>query len=252
MKIVTWNVNGLRAAYSKGFLKWMEKYSPDILCLQETKLQEEQIPKELKDHSEYYKYWGFAKKRGYSGTAVFTKEKPVNVSYKMDGGKFDDEGRIITLEFKNYFLVNIYAPHSRHDLSRLEFKVEFMDVLIKYLKSLEKKKPIILCGDYNIAHREIDLARPKDNVENPGFRPEERAKMDKLIDSGFVDTFRMFTKGNGHYTWWSYRMNARKRNIGWRIDYVLVSKKLSKNIKNAFILSDVMGSDHCPAGVEFK
>ena len=251
MKIITWNVNGLRAAYSKGFLDWFKKANPDILCLQEIKLQEEQIPKELKYYTGYNKYWNYAERRGYSGTVIFSKIKPKKVNYSMDGGKFDDEGRLITLEFDDYFLTNVYAPHSRRDLSRLEFKIEFYDVMLKYFKKL-KKKPNIICGDFNIAHKEIDLARPKDNVNNAGFTKEERELMDKTLKLGLVDTFRIFTKENGHYTWWSYMHNARKRNIGWRIDYVLVSEKLKSRVKNGFILPDVMGSDHCPAGVDFK
>jgi exodeoxyribonuclease-3 len=248
MKIISWNVNGIRAVMKKGFSDFTHKTNPDILCLQETKAHPDQVDK-LLDNYEHH-YWNSADKKGYSGTAVFSKVKPLKVTYGGGLDEGDTEGRVIILEFEKFHLVNVYTLNSQRGLTRLSYRQKWDDAFLKLLKKLEKSKPVILCGDLNVAHKEIDLARPKNNVKNAGFTPEERSGFDNYIAAGFVDTFRMFTESGEHYSFWSYMFNARKKNIGWRIDYFMVSKKLKDKVKNSRILKMVMGSDHAP--VELK
>lgn len=263
MKIYSWNVNGIRAVHNKGMLvPFVEKHKPDILCLQETKAQQGQSEVDLPDYEEY---WNSAEKKGYSGTAIFTKHKPRTVinsfpkeiSKKSDGflDKYGDplkEGRVITAEFEKFFVVTVYTPNAKNDLSRIPLRHKHWDpAFLAYCKELEKKKPVIFCGDLNVAHTEDDLARPKENKGKKGFTVEEREGFQNFIDNGFADTFRILTKGNGHYTWWTHWANARARNVGWRIDYFLVSGSLKNKIKSAKIHADVMGSDHCPVSIEF-
>jgi len=250
MKIISWNVNGIRAVYRKNFFKWMRKNNPDILCLQEIKAQEEQIPEELVKPEGYYSYFNFAERKGYSGTAVYTKKKPLRVEYKLGLKRFDQEGRILKLKYPGFTLINLYFPHGAHDKRNLAYKLKVYNRLINYLKKIRDKN-IILIGDFNIAHKEIDLARPKDNEDNIMFTPEERGQIDKIIKLGFIDTFRKFNKKGENYTWWPYRFNAKERNLGWRLDYVFVSKTIIPKIKKSFILNKVIYSDHCPIGVEF-
>ncbi len=262
MKIISWNVNGIRAVHKKGlFLPFIKKYDPDILCLQETKALQHQNEMDLPNYTEY---WNSAEKKGYSGTAIFTKEKPISVTltwpeatakkYKLNKDGYGDvtkEGRLVVAEFKSFYVVSVYTPNAKDDLSRIPLRHKQWDpAFLEYMKELEKNKPVIFCGDLNVAHTPDDLARPKENVGNKGFTDEEREGLQNFIDAGFVDTFRMFTKGNGHYSWWSHFANARARNVGWRIDYVFVSKKLEKKVKSAKILPEVMGSDHCPVSME--
>ncbi len=261
MKIVSWNVNGLRAVHKKGlFVPFIQKYSPDIICLQEIKSQKHQNELDL---SQYEEYWNPAEKAGYSGTAIFSKEKPLSVTfgfpeeilekYKLEDGYGDPnkEGRVLTAEFPDFFIVNCYTPNSKGDLSRLPLRHKQWDpAFLEYLKDLKRKKSVIFCGDLNVAHTEDDLANPKQNEGEHGFTKEERAGIDNLIKSGFVDTFRHFTQGNGHYTWWTHWANARARNIGWRIDYFFVNKEFLPEIKTSEILPDVLGSDHCPIFIE--
>jgi len=250
-KIISWNVNGIRAVIKKGFLDFLKKYDPDIICLQETKAQPEQVELELPQYP--YKYWNWAEKKGYSGTAIFSKIKPNRFKNDLDIKKHDNEGRIITLEFNNYFLINVYTPNSKRELTRLQYRYKEWDPdFLEYICELEKKKPVIFCGDLNVAHTEIDLANPKTNRTrnnfpgNAGFTDEERSGFDNITDKGFIDTFRYFNPEPGHYSWWSYRANARERNIGWRIDYFCISPKLIKDIDNSIILKEIMGSDHAP------
>lgn len=248
MKMISWNVNGIRAVLKKGFLEFMEQQQPDILCLQETKAAQEQVEINL---AGYEQFWNSAKKKGYSGTAIFSKQKPLQVQYGILNEIHDQEGRVITLEYASFYLVNVYVPNSKRDLSRLEYRSAEWDVeFLSYLKALEVKKPVIFCGDMNVAHKEIDLSFPKENVNNHGFTPQERAGFDRMIESGFIDTFREFEKGGGHYTWWSPFSKCRERNIGWRIDYFLVSQNLRSKVENSSILPEVMGSDHCPVVLE--
>jgi len=249
MRIASWNVNGIRAAYKKDFLKWFIKTNADIVCLQEIRTQLEQMPKDLIKPEEYYSYFNFAEKKGYSGTAVFTKKKPLKAEYGLGLKRFDDEGRIIKLNYSNFTLINLYFPHGAHDKRNLKYKLKAYDHLINYLKR-NKDKNIILIGDFNIAHQEIDLARPKDNKNNIMFTSEERKQLDRIIDLGFIDTFRRFNKKPGNYTWWPYRFNAKERNLGWRLDYIFTSKTLTPKLKKAFILNKVIGSDHCPIGID--
>ncbi len=248
MKIMSWNVNGLRSLLAKDlFVKFVGQHQPDCLCLQETKTADK-VAVGLQGYEEY---WNHARKAGYAGTAVFTRVKPLKVTDGIGIPKHDEEGRVITLEFRDFFLVNVYVPNSKRDLSRLPYREKEWDVdFLKYLKYLEKKKPVVFCGDLNVAHTEIDLTYPKANVKNHGFTPQERAGFDNIVEAGFLDTFREFEKGPGHYTWWSPFGNCRCRNIGWRIDYFCVSKSLRPQLKKAFILKDVMGSDHCPVGID--
>lgn len=248
MKIISWNVNGIRSILKKGFLDFVRSNDPDILCLQETKATSQDVKIDL---PEYHQYWNSAQKKGYSGTCVFTKQKPLSVVNGILLDIHDLEGRIITLEYPTFFLVNVYVPNSKRDLSRLEYRSKQWDVdFLNYLKSLENKKPVIFCGDLNVAHTEIDLSFPKANVKNHGFTPEEREGFNRLVGSGFIDTFREFEKAPGHYTWWSNFNKCRERNLGWRIDYFLISSSLRSQLKNSYILSDVMGSDHCPIALE--
>lgn len=249
MKLISWNVNGIRSVLRKGFIDFVKKANPDVLCLQETKGTEDQAGIGMDLHH-YLHYWNVPQRAGYSGTAVLTKVKPLKVTNGIGIAQHDNEGRVITLEFDGFYLGNVYVPNSKRDLSRLDYRAKEWDVdFLKYLKKLEKKKPVIFCGDLNVAHKEIDLANPKANEHNHGFTPQERAGFDNLVKAGFIDTFREFHKEGGHYTWWSQMGNCRKRNIGWRIDYFLISPALQKPLKDAFILKDVMGSDHCPVGI---
>lgn len=249
MKIVSWNVNGIRAVYKKGFLEWLEKTNADIVCLQEIKIQTESLPSDLASPKNYYSFFNFADKKGYSGVAVYVRKKPLSIEKKLGIGRFDIEGRILKLEFPNFLLINIYLPHGGRQKENLDYKLEVYKYLLNYLKKI-KNKNIILIGDFNIAHQEIDLARPKSNKDNIMFTPAERKQIDRIIGLGFIDTFRKFYKDNGHYTWWPYGFNARQRNLGWRIDYAFTSKNLTPKLKNAFILNKVPGSDHCPIGIE--
>ncbi|MFA6476317.1 MAG: exodeoxyribonuclease III [Candidatus Paceibacterota bacterium] len=248
LKIYSWNVNGIRAAVKNGFADWLKEEKPDIVGLQEIKINDVARAKEEFDFAGYNEYWHHAKRPGYSGTAILSKIEPTSV----DRGDWDDEGRVITLEFEKFYFVNTYFPNANHELTRLGFKEEFNKNWLAYIKKLEVKKPVVTCGDFNVAHQEIDLARPKDNVGNAGFTKEERAWADKFIEHGLIDTYRLINGNKGQYSWWSYRMGARARNIGWRIDYFLVSEKLKKNIKNAFIDDTVLGSDHCPVGITLE
>jgi len=247
MKILSWNVNGIRAVYKRGFLKWLNQTKADIVCLQETKAQKEQIPDDLINPKGYYSYFNSASKKGYSGVAVYSKTKPEKAEYKLGMKRFDQEGRILKLKYPKFTLINIYLPHGGRGKENLDYKLESYKYLLNYLKR-NKSKNIILIGDFNIAHQEIDLARPKDNKNNIMFSPIERKQIDKIIKLGFTDTFRKFNQKTGNYTWWPYYRNCRERNIGWRIDYVFTSRNLK--LKNAFILKNVSGSDHCPIGVE--
>lgn len=250
MKLVSWNVNGLRAIYKKGFEESFKKLDADIFCIQETKMQEGQIELDLQG---YYQYYNYAERKGYSGTAIFTKKEPLNVEYGIGIEEHDKEGRVITLEFDRFYMVNCYTPNSGRELARLEYRMTWEEAFKKYLIELDKQKPVIICGDLNVAHTEIDLKNPKSNRKNAGFTDEERSKIESLLNSGFTDTFRkIYPDKEGAYTWWSYMFNARANNAGWRIDYFLVSDRISKNIKDAYIYSKIMGSDHCPVGLEIE
>lgn len=250
MKLISWNVNGLRAAVQKGFLDYFNQEDADIFCLQETKLQAGQIDLELNG---YHQYWNYAEKKGYSGTAIFTKKEPISVTYGLGIEEHDKEGRVITLEFENFFMITVYTPNSQEALARLDYRMKWEDDFRAYLLKLNEIKPVIVCGDLNVAHQEIDLKNPKTNRKNAGFSDEEREKMGKLLDSGFIDTFRYFyPELTGAYSWWSYRFNARKNNAGWRIDYFLVSERLKDSLENAEIHKDILGSDHCPVVLKLK
>ena len=253
MRILSWNVNGIRAVHRKGFLEWLKKDSPDILCIQETKANPRQVPPLLRHPHPYKSFWSFADKKGYSGVAIYTKEEPLSVERTLKiTKKFDEEGRGLRAEYSHFILFNLYFPHGGRDQSKVPYKLEVYKEFIRYLDKLKKeRKPIILCGDFNIAHKEIDLTNPKNNVKNTMFLPEERKYIDKVTKQGYVDTFRTFNKEPGNYTWWPFMNNARERNIGWRIDYIFVSSDFITNAKDAFILPKVMGSDHCPIGIEF-
>ena len=249
MKIVSWNVNGIRAMLKKGFLDFMDEVEPDIICLQETKASPEQVDLALDAYP--HKFWNSAVKKGYSGTAIFSKIPPISVENDLKITKHDMEGRVICFELKHYYLVTVYTPNSKRDLSRLDYRYKEWDVdFLIYLKNLEQNKPVIFCGDLNVAHKEIDLKNPKSNKRNAGFTDEERMSFDNYISSDFVDTFRMFNKEDSHYTWWSYMFNARAKNIGWRIDYFCVSNIIKNKIKKSIILPEVMGSDHAPILIE--
>ena len=248
MRLISWNVNGIRACIGKGFRSFFDQIEADIFAVQETKMQDGQADLEI---SGYYRYMSSALKKGYSGTLIYTKVKPLNVYYGIDG-KYNDEGRLITLEFTDYYLVNSYTPNSQDGLKRLDYRMEFEDDLRNYLTSLNKIKPVILCGDLNVAHQPIDLRNPKQNEQNPGYSIEERTKMSMLLDAGFVDSYRYLYPSKIEYSWWSYRFNARMKNIGWRIDYFIVSKDYQNKIKDAKILMDIVGSDHCPVLLELE
>ena len=248
MRFVSWNVNGLRACLKKGFVESVTALDADFICLQETKMERGQAEVELPG---YHEYWSSAEKKGYSGTAVFARREPLSVTYGIGAGPFDREGRAITLEYGDFFLVNVYVPNAQQGLTRLPFRMEWEDELRSYLKGLDGKKPVVLCGDLNVAHEEIDLKNPKSNRGNAGFSDQEREKMTALLGSGFADSFRvLYPDKTGAYTWWSYRFNARKNNAGWRIDYFIVSERLMPRVKDQIIHADVTGSDHCPVELD--
>ena len=250
MKIISWNVNGLRAIMKKNFLDYISSEHPDILCIQESKLQEEQIPEELAELAEYQQYWSFAEKKGYSGTAIFSRRKPLSIETGLDDD--DPEGRTIIADYGEFVLINCYFPNGKMSDERLAFKLQFYDKMLDKMDSIVKsRKNIIVCGDYNTAHKEIDLKNPKANEKDSGFLPIERAWLDKLVEHNYVDTFRYFDPGPDQYSWWSYRFGARKRNAGWRIDYFWVNEKFIDKLSSAFIQQSIMGSDHCPVGIEF-
>lgn len=249
MKIISWNLNGIRSAHNKGLLNWVKKTNADIYCFQELKAQESQIPIDLLDLKKYKHYFNTAEKKGYSGVGVFTKEKPIKQENKLGSTRFDKEGRILKLEFKDFILINFYIPYGGREKENLEYKLQTYKKIFSYLKKL-KNKNVILVGDFNIAHQEIDLARPRSNKNNIMFTPKEREQIDKLLNLGFVDTFRELNGDKIQYTWWSHFANARARNLGWRIDYVFSSKNFIPKIKKAFILDKVYGSDHCPIGID--
>lgn len=248
MRLISWNVNGLRAVMKKGFEEIFYGLNADVFCLQETKLQEGQIELDLPG---FEKYWSYAEKKGYSGTAVFTRISPISVSHNLGIPEHDNEGRVVTLEFEEYYLVCVYTPNAQDELKRLDYRMKWEDDFRTYVCELDKKKPVIICGDLNVAHKEIDLKNPKANVGNPGFSYEEREKFSELLDSGFTDTFRyLYPDLEGAYSWWSYRANAREKGVGWRIDYFLVSDRLRDNIDKAYICPEIFGSDHCPVGID--
>lgn len=250
MKLVSWNVNGIRACVKKGFLEYFNEVDADIFCIQETKLQENQIQLDLEG---YYQYWNYAERKGYSGTAVFSKVEPISVEYGIELEEPDIEGRVISLEYKDFYLVNVYTPNSKRDLTRLDYRLKWEDAMKEHLIQLNEKKPVLFCGDLNVAHREIDLKNPKPNIGNSGFTYEERGKMTSLLDAGFVDSFRYLYPDRGDvYTWWSYMNKVRERNIGWRIDYFLVSEKIADRMKDAQIHYEILGSDHCPVLLEVE
>ena len=252
MKLISWNVNGLRAAVNKGFDDFFKKENADIFCIQETKMQEDQLDENIKGiFKEYNSYWNSAEKKGYSGTAIFTKKKPMNITYGIGIEEHDKEGRVITLEFENFFMVNCYTPNAKRELERLDYRMVWEDEFRKYLLKLNESKPVVMCGDLNVAHEEIDLKNPKTNRRNAGFTDEERGKMTELLNAGFTDTFRyLYPDKPDMYTWWSYMFKAREKNAGWRIDYFIVSNSIQDKIKESYIYSDVMGSDHCPVGLD--
>jgi len=251
MRILSWNVNGIRSAAEKGFLKWLEKESPDIMCLQETKAMPSQLDGPLAEPEGYISYWNGPARKGYAGVAVYTKKRPASVDKDFGPASFDTEGRALILRFKGLTLMNVYFPNGRMGKDRLEYKLAFYEEFLNYLKKT-KDGNIVICGDFNTAHKEIDLARPKENRMFSGFLPAEREWMDRFTARGYIDTFRNFNNGGGNYTWWDYKSRARERNVGWRIDYFFVNKKALPRVKNAFIMPDVRGSDHCPVGIEFK
>lgn len=250
MKLISWNVNGLRACMGKGFMDFFREADADVFCIQESKLQEGQISLDLPG---YHQYWNYAEKKGYSGTAVFSRQEPLQVSLGIGAEEHDREGRVITLEFGDFYLVTVYTPNSQDGLARLDYRMRWEEAFLSYLKQLEEKKPVVFCGDLNVAHREIDLKNPKTNRKNAGFTDEEREKFSVLLENGFTDTFRYFYPDlEGAYSWWSYRFHAREKNAGWRIDYFLVSDSLKDRLEEARIYSDVYGSDHCPVGLVLR
>lgn len=250
MKLISWNVNGLRACMDKGFMDFFKEMDADVFCLQETKLQAGQIEMDLPG---YYQYWNYAEKKGYSGTAMFTKTEPLNVTYGIGIEEHDKEGRVITAEFEEYFVVTVYTPNSQRELARLDYRMTWEEAFLNYIKSLDAKKPVIFCGDLNVAHKEIDLKNPKTNHKNAGFTDEERGCFSKVLESGFVDTFRYFyPEMKDIYSWWSYMFQARAKNAGWRIDYFVTSERLNEKLEDAKIHTTVMGSDHCPVELTLK
>jgi exodeoxyribonuclease-3 len=251
-KFVSWNVNGLRAALNNGFLDTFRELDPDILALQEIKVQPDQLPEALRSLDGYHLYWNPAKKKGYAGTAVFSKMAPIRVWCGLDGWLDDDEGRVLNLEFTDFFFINVYSPNAQPELKRLAFKQEFNRALLAHMDSLSQRKAMVLCGDLNVAHKEIDLANPKANTKNPGFSEKERAWMDAVTTAGYVDTFRKFDSSPDRYTWWSYRFNAREKNIGWRIDYFVVDPASGHRVLQAAIHETITGSDHCPVSIVFR
>ena len=250
MKLISWNVNGIRACVGKNFMEFFNEVNADIFCLQETKLEENQIDLQLDG---YHQYWNYAKKKGYSGTAIFTKKEPLSVMYGINIEEHDQEGRVITLEFEDFYMVTVYTPNSQNELKRLDYRMKWEDDFRNYLKELDDKKPVIVCGDLNVAHKEIDLKNPKTNRKNAGFTDEERNKFTELMEAGFIDTFRYFYPDKENiYSWWSYRFKAREKNAGWRIDYFCVSEKLEDRLVSASIHTEVLGSDHCPVELVIK
>ena len=250
MKLISWNVNGLRACMNKGFQDFLANSGADIFCVQETKMQKGQAEF---DFPGYEEYWNSAEKKGYSGTAIFTKIKPLSVSYDMGIAEHDQEGRIIRAEFDDFYLINVYTPNSQRELARLDYRMQWEDAFRTYVKQMDEKKPVIICGDLNVAHKEIDLKNFKTNHKNAGFTDEERAKMTQLLESGFIDSFRhLYPDKEGIYSWWSYMFKAREKNAGWRIDYFVVSNRLADRISDSLIYTDIMGSDHCPVGLILK
>lgn len=250
MKLISWNVNGLRACMDKGFMDFFSKMDADVFCLQETKLQAGQIEMDL---PEYHQYWNYAEKKGYSGTAMFTKKEPLNVTYGIGVEEHDHEGRVITAEFEDYFVVTVYTPNSQRELARLDYRMTWEEAFLNYIKSLDVKKPVIFCGDLNVAHKEIDLKNPKTNHKNAGFTDEERGCFSKVLENGFVDTFRYFYPDmKDIYSWWSYMFQARAKNAGWRIDYFVTSERLNEKLEDAKIHTTIMGSDHCPVELTLK
>ena len=250
MKLISWNVNGIRACVQKGFLDFFKEVDADIFCIQESKMQAGQLDLELEG---YHQYWNYAEKKGYSGTAIFTKKEPLSVQYGIGIEEHDHEGRVITLEFDDFYMVTVYTPNSQDELKRLEYRMRWETDFLAYLKKLEETKPVIFCGDLNVAHKEIDLKNPKTNRRNPGFTDEERGKFTEVLESGFVDTFRYFYPDMENiYSWWSYRFSARAKNTGWRIDYFCVSESLKDRLEDAKILTEILGSDHCPVELDLK
>lgn len=250
MKFISWNVNGIRACLTKGFMDFFNNVDADIFCLQETKVQAGQVELDLNG---YYQYWNYAEKKGYSGTAIFTKKEPISVSYGLGIEEHDKEGRVITLEFEDFYFITVYTPNSKTELERLDYRMIWEDEFRKYMKNLEEKKPVIVCGDLNVAHKEIDLKNPKTNRKNAGFTDEEREKFTELMNAGFIDTFRYFyPEQEGSYSWWSYRFKAREKNAGWRIDYFLTSNSMKDRLVSAKIHSEILGSDHCPVELVIK
>lgn len=250
MKLISWNVNGIRACVSKNFMEFFNEVDADIFCLQETKLQENQIDLQLEG---YFQYWNYAKKKGYSGTAIFTKKEPLSVTYGINIEEHDQEGRVITLEFEDFYMITVYTPNSQNELKRLDYRMKWEDDFRAYLKKLDEIKPVIVCGDLNVAHKEIDLKNPKTNRKNAGFTEEERNKFTELLNEGFIDTFRYFYPNEENiYSWWSYRFKAREKNAGWRIDYFCTSEKLKDRLVSAKIHTEVLGSDHCPVELIIK
>ena len=253
LKLASWNVNGIRAIAKKGLFEWLEKGKADIVCLQETKISPDDLTSELAQPNGYHSYWSHAKKKGYSGCVIYTKEKPLSIKHGFGIERFDCEGRTLIAEYAKFVLFNIYFPNGKANSERLQYKMDFYDAFLDYANTLRKKgKPLIICGDYNTAHKEIDLARPKQNETESGFLPMERAWMDKLVASGYIDTFRLFNKEPDNYTWWHMRTAARARNVGWRIDYFFASEEMKTMLSAAGIESNVMGSDHCPITLELK
>ena len=253
MKVLSWNVNGIRAVDRKGFFQWFTKEKPDVICLQEIKAQKEQLPSHLRNTPNYHLCINSAEKKGYSGVATYTKQKSLDVKMGFGIEKFDREGRILITEYSRFILFNIYFPNGKKNQERLDYKLDFYDTFLAYADNLKAKgKNIVVCGDFNTAHKEIDLARPKENEKISGFLPIERAWIDTFIDHGYIDTFREFNKQSGQYSWWDMKTRARERNVGWRIDYFFVNKEFMKYVKNAFILQEVLGSDHCPIGIEIE
>ena len=251
MKIISWNVNGIRAVAQKGFIEWLAGESPDVLCLQETKATPDQLSEPILSPKGYTTYWNSPQKKGYAGVAVFAKKKPASVKADFPPASFDTEARALILDFKDFILMNVYFPNGGMGPARLRYKLDFYDAFLEYVDSLKNRK-IIICGDFNTAHKEIDLARPKQNEIFSGFLPVEREWLDKFVSHGYADTFRRFNDEGGNYTWWDYKTRSRERNVGWRIDYFFVTEKLLPRLKDAFIMPDVQGSDHCPVGIELK
>jgi exodeoxyribonuclease-3 len=253
IEILCWNVNGIRAGRGRGFLEWLYKESPDIVCLQETKARPEQLDKELREPQAYHAYWNYPERKGYSGVATFTKAKPLTVKYDFEGAGFDLEGRVIITGYADFALMNVYFPNGKMGEKRLKYKLDFYEAFLRFADTLKLKgTKVVICGDFNTAHKEIDLARPKENANASGFLPVERAWLDKFVAHGYIDTFRHFNKEPDNYTWWDMKTRARERNVGWRIDYLFVTENLLPMVSNAFIMSEVTGSDHCPVGIILK